>query len=35
MRDMEVDAHVVNYDWLVCEDILVFGGHSTRDEGEG
>jgi hypothetical protein len=28
------DAHVVDDDWLVCEDILVFGGHSTLGEGE-
>jgi hypothetical protein len=30
-----VDTDVVDDDWLVCEDILVFGGHSTLGEGEG
>ena len=29
------DANIVDDDWLVCEDILVFGGHSTLGEGEG
>jgi hypothetical protein len=29
------DADIVDDDWLVCEDILVFGGHSTLGEGEG
>jgi hypothetical protein len=27
--------YVVDDDWLVREDILVFGGHSTLGEGEG
>jgi hypothetical protein len=29
------DADIVDDDWLVCEDIFVFGGHSTLGEGEG
>lgn len=29
-----VGADVVDDDWLVCEDIFVFGGHSTGG-GEG
>lgn len=28
-------TYVVDDDWLVREDILVFGGHSTLGEGEG
>lgn len=31
----EPGADVVDDDWLVCEDILVFGGHSTLGEGDG
>lgn len=30
----EADADVVDHDWLVCEHILVFGGHSTLGKGE-